>query len=62
MDEGSWEARGSSRGGLYVYEEPPEERSLQGAGSVHHVAWASTMDEHEGGASGRSPAAPSRPR
>jgi glyoxalase family protein len=47
VDEGSWEARGSSRGGLYVYEDPPEERSLQGAGSVHHVAWASTVDEHE---------------
>ena len=47
VDEHSWEARGSSRGGLYVYEEPPEERSRQGAGSVHHVAWASTVDEHE---------------
>ena len=47
IDEGSWEARGSSRGGLYVYEEPPPERSQQGAGSVHHVAWASTIDEHE---------------
>jgi glyoxalase family protein len=47
VDENSWEARGSSRGGLYVYEAPPEERSLQGAGSVHHVAWASTIDEHE---------------
>jgi glyoxalase family protein len=47
VDEGSWEARGSSRGGLYVYEAPPEERSQQGAGSVHHVAWASSMDEHE---------------
>jgi glyoxalase family protein len=47
IDEGSWEARGSSRGGLYVYEAPPEERSRQGAGSVHHVAWASAMDEHE---------------
>jgi glyoxalase family protein len=42
-----WEARGDSRGGLYLYDEPPPERSLQGAGSVHHVAWASTMDEHE---------------
>ncbi len=42
-----WEARGTSRGGLYVYDEPPPERSLQGAGSVHHVAWASTIDEHE---------------
>jgi glyoxalase family protein len=47
VGDGSWEARGSSRGGLYVYEEPPAERSLQGAGSVHHVAWASTIDEHE---------------
>jgi glyoxalase family protein len=47
IDENSWEARGSTRGGLYVYESAPEERSLQGAGSVHHVAWASTIDEHE---------------
>jgi glyoxalase family protein len=47
VDEDSWEARGSSRGGLYAYEEPPQERSLQGAGSVHHVAWASSIDEHE---------------
>jgi glyoxalase family protein len=47
VDEGSWEARGSSRGGLYVYEDPPGERPRQGAGSVHHVAWASTVDEHE---------------
>jgi glyoxalase family protein len=41
------EARGESRGGLYVYDEPPAERPLQGAGSVHHVAWASQDDEHE---------------
>jgi glyoxalase family protein len=45
-DEG-WEARGSRRGGLYAYDAPPSESSLQGAGSVHHVAWASSMDEHE---------------
>lgn len=42
-----WEARGERRGGLYLYDEPPQERSLQGAGSVHHVAWASAMDDHE---------------
>ena len=42
-----WEARGADRGGLYIYDEPPAERSLQGAGSVHHVAWASTPGEHE---------------
>jgi glyoxalase family protein len=46
VDSG-WEARGEGRGGLYVYDEPPVERSLQGAGSVHHVAWASTMEDHE---------------
>jgi glyoxalase family protein len=46
-DGGKWEARGEHRGSLYVYGEPPPERGLQGAGSVHHVAWASTPDEHE---------------
>ena len=45
--DGGWEARGESRGGLYLYDEPPAERALQGAGSVHHIAWASTIDEHE---------------
>jgi glyoxalase family protein len=45
-DDG-WEARGAQRGGLYLYDEAPAERPLQGAGSVHHVAWASSLDEHE---------------
>jgi glyoxalase family protein len=45
--DGGWEARGERRGGLYLYDEPPAERSLQGAGSVHHVAWASQPEEHE---------------
>jgi glyoxalase family protein len=43
--EGAWEARGEQRGGLYAFDEPPAEPGLQGAGSVHHVAWASTPDE-----------------
>ena len=42
-----WEARGESRGGLYAYDPPPAERGMGGAGTVHHVAWASPMDEHE---------------
>ncbi len=45
--EGGWEARGEKRGGFHLYDEPPAQRSRQGAGSVHHVAWASTMDDHE---------------
>jgi glyoxalase family protein len=45
--DGSWEARGSQRGGFYVYAAPPAERGVGGAGTVHHVAWASTMEDHE---------------
>jgi glyoxalase family protein len=41
-----WEARGEKRGGLYVYDPPPAERGVQGAGSVHHVAWSSSLEEH----------------
>jgi len=43
--DGGWEARGDRRGGLYLFDEAPGERGLQGAGSVHHVAWASTPEE-----------------
>jgi glyoxalase family protein len=42
-----WEARGPSRGGLWAYDEPPSESGLQGAGSVHHIAWASDPGDHE---------------
>jgi glyoxalase family protein len=45
--DGGWEARGESRGGLYTVDEPPAERGLPAAGTVHHVAWASKMEEHE---------------
>jgi glyoxalase family protein len=45
--EGIWETRGEKRGGLYNYTVPPSERGVPGAGTVHHVAWASEIDEHE---------------
>jgi glyoxalase family protein len=41
-----WEVRGDSRGSFYAYDAPPAERGIPGAGTVHHVAWASTMEEH----------------
>src|SRR4029077_8268190 len=44
-DDTSWEARGESRGGRYVYDLAPAERGVPGAGTVHHVAWASLDDE-----------------
>ena len=42
-----WEVRGDRRGGLYAYDDPPGEPGIGGAGTVHHVAWATTMEEHE---------------
>ncbi|MGE0029019.1 MAG: VOC family protein [Thermoleophilia bacterium] len=41
-----WELRGATRGATIAWDAPPEERRLQGAGTVHHVAWGTTRDEH----------------
>jgi glyoxalase family protein len=46
-DGDTWEARGEHRGGFYEYDQAPENPGIGGAGTVHHVAWASPMDEHE---------------
>ena len=43
----TWEARGTLRGGLYGYDPAPADRGVGGAGTVHHVAWASHDDEQE---------------
>jgi glyoxalase family protein len=42
----AWESRGDDRGGLWHYDEPPADVGIQGAGTVHHIAWASQMDDH----------------
>jgi glyoxalase family protein len=41
-----WELRGSRRGSFVAYDAPPAERALPGAGTVHHVAWGTTVAEH----------------
>lgn len=41
----AWEARSAGRGGWVAYDAPPAEPGMPGAGTVHHVAWASEMDE-----------------
>lgn len=46
-DEREWGVRGESRGSFYVYDEPPSAPPIEGAGSVHHIAWASTIEDHE---------------
>jgi glyoxalase family protein len=42
-----WEIRGSARGSTYAYDPPPAASGIQGAGTIHHVAWASPMEDHE---------------
>ena len=44
--EHAWEVRGDRRGGTYRLDPAPAERGLQGAGTVHHVAWGTTVAEH----------------
>ncbi len=41
-----YESRGEQRGSRYLYDATDRPGS-GGAGTVHHVAWASPMDEHE---------------
>src|SRR3954454_13068927 len=42
----AWELRGARRGSVIAYDEPPSERGRPGAGTVHHVAWGTTVEEH----------------
>jgi glyoxalase family protein len=42
-----WEVRGASRGGLYAFDPAPATPGVNGAGTVHHVAWSTRMDEQE---------------
>jgi glyoxalase family protein len=46
-DGDAWEVRGDQRGSTYRYNAAPESPGIGGAGTVHHVAWASPMDEHD---------------
>jgi len=43
-----WEVRGERRGSFYAYDEaPPEALTGQGAGTVHHVAFAARAEDEE---------------
>jgi glyoxalase family protein len=44
--EDTWTLRGERRGGWIAYDPAPAERGRQSGGSVHHVAWGTTVDEH----------------
>ena len=44
--DSAWELRGDRRGATITYDEAPEERGRQSAGTVHHVACGTTVAEH----------------
>ncbi|HMT03994.1 MAG TPA: VOC family protein [Solirubrobacterales bacterium] len=53
-DEGNghWQLTGEAgegfeaRSGTYILDEAPGERALQGSGTVHHIAWSSSLEQH----------------
>jgi glyoxalase family protein len=44
--EAEYEVRGDTRGSAYAHDRT-DERGVGGAGTVHHVAWSSAMEDHE---------------
>jgi glyoxalase family protein len=45
--EGAYEVAGAARRASYAYDEPAAEPGVQGAGSVHHIAWSSKDDAEQ---------------
>jgi glyoxalase family protein len=45
---GEYTIEGGHRSATYGYDDPPPEAGLQGAGTVHHIAWCDRDDEHAG--------------
>jgi glyoxalase family protein len=41
---GDWRAAGAERSGFLTYDAPPTAPGVQGAGTVHHVAWSAADD------------------
>ena len=46
-EPGEWALAGDERSGVYYLDPPPEERGIPSAGTVHHIAWASPLDQHD---------------
>jgi glyoxalase family protein len=46
LGDDSWAVNGEQRHSGYSYDVPPERAGIQGAGTVHHIAWASRDDDH----------------
>jgi glyoxalase family protein len=46
--DNTWRLAGDDRSGWLAYDAPPSEPGRPAAGTVHHVAWASQMDDQDG--------------
>lgn len=47
LGEGAWVAAGDERSGLYFIDPLPGHRGRPGAGTVHHIAWATRMADQD---------------
>jgi glyoxalase family protein len=45
--EDAWRVAGDERSSTFAYDSPPAERGVPGAGTIHHVAFATRMEEHD---------------
>jgi glyoxalase family protein len=45
--EDAWRVAGDERSSTFAYDLPPAERGIPGAGTIHHVAFATRMDEQD---------------
>jgi glyoxalase family protein len=46
LGEETLELRGERRGATITFDPAPQGRLVQGAGSIHHIAWGTTVAEH----------------
>ena len=47
LEEAAWRLEGGRRSAQYAYDPAPSEYPVQGAGTVHHIAWAVVDDEQD---------------
>jgi glyoxalase family protein len=47
QEDGRWDTRAATRGGWIEYGQAPDAPGIGGAGTVHHVAWSSTMEDEQ---------------
>ncbi|MEX0621294.1 MAG: VOC family protein [Solirubrobacterales bacterium] len=47
LGSGAWKVSGESRMGIYLLDPAPEGQQVPGAGTVHHIAWASRLEDQD---------------